>query len=112
MIIATAVLGAVTLTAWTADKAAKTPGPTTRPASKVVAIVGTDTITNEQVMVAMQRMRARSPQDALDQLINQKLIEAYVRNVTMLQKRHRSMENQNRSQTKGRQRGNARRVHG
>ena len=83
IIIAASVLGAVTLSAFPADKPAKiTLAPTTRPAAKVEAIVGKVTITSDKVDMAMQRMRTPSRQQALDQLVMQELIEAYARSIT------------------------------
>jgi peptidyl-prolyl cis-trans isomerase C len=71
----------MTLTVTAAEKPAKTAGPTTRPASKVVATVGKVSITSDKVDSAMRRMRTPSKQQALDQLVMQELIEAYARAV-------------------------------
>jgi parvulin-like peptidyl-prolyl isomerase len=80
IIIAAAVLGAMTLTAITA------PAPTTKPASKVVATVGKTVITSDKVDQAMQRMRTNSKEQALDQLIMQELIEAYAQAIPITPK--------------------------
>jgi parvulin-like peptidyl-prolyl isomerase len=81
LLIAATVFGAMTLTTVIAQKAAKAPAPTTRPASKVVATIGKVSITSDRLKTAMQRMRTNSKAQALDQLITQELIEAYVRAV-------------------------------
>ena len=89
IIIAATVLGAVTLAAFPADKTAKTaPTPTIKPAGKVVATVGKVTITSDKIDQAMGRFsgqqgmmgrRGKMPsrQQVLEQMVTQKLMEAY-----------------------------------
>jgi peptidyl-prolyl cis-trans isomerase C len=91
IIIAASVLGAVTLAAFPADKTAKTaPTPTKKPAVKVVATVGKVTITSDKIDQVMGRLSGQqgsmplgrqrkmpSRQQVLEQMVTQKLMEAY-----------------------------------
>jgi peptidyl-prolyl cis-trans isomerase C len=91
IIIAATVLGAVTLAAFPADKTAITaPTPTTKPAGKVVATVGKVTITSDKIDQVMGRLSGQqgsmppgrrrnmpSRQQVLEQMVTQKLMEAY-----------------------------------
>jgi len=81
LLIAAALFGAMTLATATAQEASKKAGPTTRPASKVIATVGKAEITSDKLQMAMQRMRINSKEQALAQLVIQALIEAYADSV-------------------------------
>ena len=81
IVIVAIVLCAVTPQAIPADKPAPSAvaTPATRPAAKVVAMVGKVPIMSDKLDGIMRRMRTPSKQQALDQLIMQQLIESYAK---------------------------------